>query len=65
LKKVRLEKGISQLTLAKRAGISRGAVTHIESGIRNPTLIVCHALAKALDIKLSNLLRRVERTPLR
>ena len=62
LKRIRLSKGVSQKTLAEAAGLSRGAVTHIESGIRNPTLIVCHALAASLGVALSSILRRVERT---
>ena len=61
LKKIRTAKGISQKTLAEAAGLSRGAVTHIEAGIRNPSLLVCHALAAALGISLSTVLRRVER----
>lgn len=53
-------KGVSQKTLAESAGLSRAAVTHIESGIRNPTLILCHALASSLGVSLSGILRRVE-----
>jgi transcriptional regulator with XRE-family HTH domain len=60
LRRIRLSKGISQKTLAEAAGVSRAAVTHIEAGIRNPTLIVCHALAAALGIRFSSLSRRVE-----
>jgi len=41
-------------------GLSRGAIQHIEKEIRNPTLIVCHAIATALDIPLSSVLKEVE-----
>ena len=61
LKRVRLAKGLSQRVLAESAGLSRAAITHIEAGIRNPTMIVCHALAAALGVSLSAILRRVER----
>ena len=33
----------------------------IENGQRNPTLIVCQALASALGVSLGDLLRRVEK----
>jgi transcriptional regulator with XRE-family HTH domain len=55
----RKTKGMSQQRLAEAAGISRSAVTMIESGARNPTLYICHALAEALDIDLSALVREV------
>lgn len=60
LKAIRLEKGVSQNKLAEKAGLSRAAVQHIEKGIRNPTLIVCHALAKALDTSLGRIINRIE-----
>lgn len=62
LKRIRLAKGVSQKVLAESAGMSRAAVTHIEASIRNPTMIVCHALSAALGVKLSNIMRRVERS---
>lgn len=42
------------------AGLSRTAITMMESRHRNPTLFVCHALATALDVPLSDLVRTVE-----
>lgn len=53
--------GISQNMLAKKAGLSRGAIQHIEKGIRNPTLIVCHAVASALDVSLADVLALAEK----
>ena len=52
--------GISQEKLARLAGLSRSALTMIESGKRNPTLFVCHALAGALGVPLSEVLREAE-----
>jgi len=53
--------GISQNVLAKKAGLSRAAIQHIEKGIRNPTLIVCHAVASALDVSLADVLTLAEK----
>ena len=59
LKRLRLERGISQNALAAKAGVSRAAIQHIEKEIRNPTLILLHALASALDVSLGTVLLRV------
>jgi len=59
LKRLRLEKGVSQNTLAAKAGVSRAAIQHIEKEIRNPTLILLHAVAGALDVSLGAVLLRV------
>jgi transcriptional regulator with XRE-family HTH domain len=37
-------------------------INHLESGIRNPTVIVFHALAAALEIDLAKLMARVLRS---
>ena len=60
LKEERLKGGLSQAALAEAAGLSRTAITMIESGQRRPTLMVCHALAKALGLALSNVISDVE-----
>ena len=60
LKEIRLKMAISQNLLAKKSGLSRGAIQHIEKGIRNPTLIVCHAVATALDVSLADVLALAE-----
>jgi transcriptional regulator with XRE-family HTH domain len=59
LKKAREEMGISQGQLAARSGVSRPMVSHTESGNRNPTLIVAHALATAMGLQMENLLGTV------
>jgi transcriptional regulator with XRE-family HTH domain len=58
----RKSQGLSQQRLAEMAGISRSAVTMIESGARNPTLFVCHALAESLDLDLSELIREAHQS---
>lgn len=60
LREARLEKKLSQNKLAEKCGLSRGAIQHIEKGIRNPTLMVAHAIATALDVPLWSVLKKVE-----
>ena len=59
LKEVREKCGISQSQLARLSGVSRPMINHLESGIRNPTVIVVHALASALDVDLAKLIRKI------
>ncbi len=61
LKEVREARGISQSKLAKLSGVSRPMINHLESGIRNPTIIVFHALATALNIDLAKLIAKVSK----
>lgn len=51
LKKIRIDKGISQEELAKRMGLSnRSSITHLEKGRNNPTTDVVERLAQALGV---------------
>jgi transcriptional regulator with XRE-family HTH domain len=56
LTEARKSSGLSHEALAKKTGISRPAISFIESGKRKPTLYSCIRLAEALDIKLGNIL---------
>jgi transcriptional regulator with XRE-family HTH domain len=60
LQRIRIAKGMSQGKLALATGLSRSAITMIENGQRNPTVIVCQALAVALGVRLSTVIRRAE-----
>ena len=60
LKRVREAKAVSQNQLAKMSGVSRAMINHLESGKRNPTLIVVHALATALEANLAELIKSGE-----
>ena len=60
LKTIRLQKKISHEALATAAGVSRPAVSHIESGKRRPTLLVALKLASGLGVELSTILLEVE-----
>ena len=53
--------GLSQEGLAERAGIHPTHVGLIERAERTPSVEIVWRIARALDIKLSALIRRVER----
>jgi HTH-type transcriptional regulator/antitoxin HipB len=48
----RLELGISQTELARRAGMTQSAVSRLEGGGAMPTVVVLERLAAALDAEL-------------
>jgi len=60
LRRTRESRGISQSELSRLSGVSRAMINHLESGKRNPTLIVCHALASAMETRLAELLEPIE-----
>ena len=52
LKELRLEKGIGQVELAEKIGVSKGIISLWENGKREPTLSSLIALAKFFDVSL-------------
>ena len=56
LRKIRLDRGISQEGLADLAGLHRTYVSSVERGERNVTLATIEKLAKALGIPMSKLM---------
>ena len=56
LKMLRVQAGLSHNKLALKAGVTRPAISQIESGKRTPTLVVCLKLARALDQQLGELI---------
>jgi transcriptional regulator with XRE-family HTH domain len=56
LKQLRADRGMSQEALAKKAGISRVFVARLETGKQDPTLTTLTKLAKALKVKVGELL---------
>lgn len=56
-KRIRTEKGLSQVDIARNLGVSRGFVSNIESGKRNPTLSTITRLANALGVTIDALLK--------
>jgi transcriptional regulator with XRE-family HTH domain len=56
LKRLRVRRGYSQCELAERAGLTQGALSHLEQGRRNPTMQTIYRLADALDLPPGDLL---------
>lgn len=53
VKKLRLEKGLSQEKLAYEADLDRTYIPSIEKGERNVSIVVIEKIAKALNVKIS------------
>jgi transcriptional regulator with XRE-family HTH domain len=56
VKKVRLGKNMSQNDVAKILGTHRVYISGIERGMRNPSLITMEKIAKALGVKINDLI---------
>ncbi len=57
IKKLREEKGLSQQALAKKAKVTDAYIAMLETGVRkNPTIDTLKRLAKALKVKVGDLL---------
>ena len=65
IRKLRRAKGLSQEELAFRAGVHRNYLGGIERGERNPALDNIAAIAKALGVDISELLRFERDKPLK
>ena len=61
VKSVRERQGMSQEKLAELAEIDRTYVSMIERGKKHPTLKVASRIADALNMRLSEIIRRAER----
>jgi len=57
VRRLRVEKGLSQEAFADEAGIHRTYVSDIERGARNPTILIVEKLAKRLGATASELLK--------
>lgn len=55
LKSARALKDMSQDELAKKIEVSRQTINAIESGDYNPSIKLCIAICKALDVTLNDL----------
>jgi transcriptional regulator with XRE-family HTH domain len=50
LRQLRKGKGLTQIELAQKSGVSQGVITNYERGFRTPTLEKAILLAKALNV---------------
>ena len=61
LRQLRVEKGLSQEALALESGLDRTFVSMLERGLRQPTLSSLFALAEALQIPASRIVKLTEK----
>jgi transcriptional regulator with XRE-family HTH domain len=61
LKELRLEKGLSQESLANQSDIDRTYISDIEKGERNISLKIIEQLSNTLQISLSELFKKIEK----
>lgn len=56
IRELRLEKGMSQLELAKQLGVERTTITKWENDCSNPRIDMLGKIAKVLNCKITDLL---------
>jgi len=61
VRRLRQRRGISQERLAELAGIHRTYIGDVERGTRNLALVNMTRIAEALGLRLSGLIREMER----
>lgn len=52
---IRTQKGYTLKQLEKLSGVSKSTIDNIENGITSPTLFQLELLAKAIDVKITDL----------
>ena len=57
IRKLRVDRGWSQLDLSLEANINRNYICDLENGRRNPTLELLIRIANAFEIDISEILR--------
>ncbi len=65
IRRIRLEREMSQEELALKAGIARSYMSGLENGWRNPTVAVLDRVAKGLGVRFGDLLTERLYTPRR
>jgi transcriptional regulator with XRE-family HTH domain len=61
IRELRTKRGVTQEDLAHGAGITVGHLSKIERGLANPGWSTVEAIADALDVKMTEVVRRVEK----
>lgn len=56
VRQIRKERGWSQEDLAFESGLDRTYISGVERGVRNPTVLVLHEMAQALNVPAARLL---------
>ncbi len=57
IRKVREEKGLLQKEFSKKVGLDLAYLSNIETGKMNPTVTTIEKIAKALGVKVDELMR--------
>ena len=60
LREIRKQKGLTQKELAKLSGVSVAYISMLELQKRSPTIFVLANIARALDVKISDLVAVTE-----
>jgi transcriptional regulator with XRE-family HTH domain len=60
LREIRKEKGVAQEKLARAAALDRTYISLVERGLRSPTVRTVVLLAEVLDVRPSEMVRRME-----
>lgn len=55
LKKIRESRNLSQAELAVKSGVSQTLITHIENGLKIPSLATCFSIAEVLGTTVDEL----------
>ena len=63
LREIREAAGLSQMDVYENCGIDRTYLSAIERGVQSPTLRMIVRLSRALGIRPSDMMRRMERSP--
>lgn len=53
IRKIRLERGLDQTTLAERAGVSQAYISQVERGLETPSIECLFAIASALNVPVT------------
>jgi transcriptional regulator with XRE-family HTH domain len=59
LKRLRKENLLTQHDLVEKSGVSLRMISDLERGVKQPSLITLHKLAKGLDISLLKLIEQL------
>jgi transcriptional regulator with XRE-family HTH domain len=57
MKKIRLEKGMSQGDICRSLGLDRAYISNVENGKQNLTISTMEKVAKALGVSIDTLLK--------
>lgn len=60
IRSIRLEQGISQEELAFKINSARNFIGCIERAEKSPTVITLHRIAKALNLKIEDLVKNID-----